>query len=213
MIRRPLLLVAASGLAREVLPVVRESGREILGLLDDRHDELPPTIAEAQVLGGIDDVVHYPHADLLVCVGSGLGRERVVARLSALGIESERYATVVDPSVRNPGACPIGLGSILLANVVLTADAEIGEHVVVMPRVTITHDCLIDDFATLAAGVALGGGVRVGRGAFLGMNCSVRQGISIGIGATIGMGAVVLSDVRAAETWVGIPARRLGAPE
>ncbi|GAA1222418.1 acetyltransferase [Rhodoglobus aureus] len=210
---RPLILIAASGLAREVLPVVREAGGEVLGFLDDRHDELPRTIAGASILGGIDDIALYPDADVLVCVGSGLGRERVVERLSALGIESERYATVIDPSVRNPGACPVGLGSILLAGVVLTADAEIGEHVVAMPRVTITHDCLIDDFATLAAGVALGGGVRIGRGAYLGMNSAVRQGLSIGPGATIGMGAVVLSDIHDSETWAGVPARQLGVTE
>ena len=207
---RPLLLIAASGLAREVLPVVRESGRHIVGFLDDRHDELPPTIAGAPMLGGIDDIALYPDADVLVCVGSGIGRERVVERLSALGVDDSRYATVVDPSVRNPGGCPIGVGSILLAGVVLTADAEIGEHVVAMPRVTITHDCLIDDFATLAAGVALGGGVRIGRGAYLGMNSSVRQGLSIGPGATIGMGAVVLSDIHDSEIWAGVPARQLG---
>lgn len=208
--RHPVLLIAASGLAREVLPVVRESGREVLGFLDDRHDELAPTIGGAHVLGGIDDVVRYPRADLLVCVGSGLGREKIVARLSALGITSGRYATVVDLSVRNPAECPIGAGSILLAGVVLTADAVIGEHVVVMPRVTITHDCLVADFATLAAGVSLGGGVRIGRGAYLGMNSSVRQDLSIGIAATVGMGAVVLNDVLTSETWVGNPARRLG---
>ncbi|MGV8911581.1 MAG: NeuD/PglB/VioB family sugar acetyltransferase [Rhodoglobus sp.] len=213
MTRHPLLLIAAGGLAREVLSVVRESGREVLGFLDDRHDELPSSITGVPVLGGIDDVVRYPRAELLVCVGSGIGRERVVARLSALGVESERYSTVIDPSVRNPGGCPVGVGSILLAGVVLTADAVVGEHVVLMPRVTVTHDCLIGDFATLAAGVALGGGVRVGRGAYLGMNCSVRQNLSIGIGATIGMGAVVLTDVHSSETWAGVPAQRLGVSE
>ena len=207
---RPLLLIAASGLAREVLPVARESGRDVLGFLDDRHDELPRTIGGAPVLGGIDDIPLYPDADVLVCVGSGLGRERVVARLGELGVDSSRYATIVDPSVRNPGACPVGPGSILLAGVVITADAVVGSHVVVMPRVTITHDCLINDFATLAAGVTLGGGVRIGRGAYLGMNSAVRQGLSIGTGATVGMGAVVLSDIHDSETWAGVPARPLG---
>jgi len=207
---RPLLLIAASGLAREVLPVVRESGRDVLGFLDDRYDELPRTIGGAPVLGGIDDIPLYPDAEVLVCVGSGIGRERVVARLSGLGVDASRYATVVDPSVRNPGACPVGVGSILLAGVVITADAVIGAHVVAMPRVTITHDCLVDDFATFAAGVALGGGVRIGRGAYLGMNASVRQGVSIGAGATVGMGAVVLSDIQDSETWAGVPARPLG---
>ena len=207
---RPLLLIAASGLSREVLPVVRESGRAVLGFLDDRHDELPRTIGGAPVLGGLDDVPLYPDADLLVCVGSGAGRERVVERLSELGVDSSRYATVVDPSVRNPGACPVGVGSILLAGVVITADAVVGAHVVAMPHVTITHDCLVDDFATLAAGVALGGGVRVGRGAYLGMNASVRQGLSIGAGATVGMGAVVLTDIDDSGIWAGVPARPLG---
>lgn len=207
---RPLLLIAASGLAREVLPVVRESGRDVLGFLDDRHRELPRTVGGAPVLGGLDDIPLYPDADLLVCVGSGLGRERVVARLSALGVDASRYATVVDPSVRNPAGCPVGAGSVLLAGVVITADAVIGEHVVAMPRVTITHDCLIDDFATFASGVALGGGVRIGRGSYLGMNSSVRQGVTIGAGATVGMGAVVLSDIQDSETWAGVPARPLG---
>jgi sugar O-acyltransferase (sialic acid O-acetyltransferase NeuD family) len=207
---RPLLLIAASGLAREVLPVARESGRDVLGFLDDRHDELPRTIGGAPVLGAIDDIPLYPDADVLVCVGSGLGRERVVQRLSALGVDASRYATVIDPSVRNPGGCPVGIGSILLAGAVITADAVLGSHVVVMPRVTITHDCLIDDFVTFAAGVALGGGVRIGRGAYLGMNSSVRQGLSIGAGATVGMGAVVLSDINDSETWAGVPARPLG---
>ena len=205
----PLLLIAASGLAREVLPVVQESGRAVLGFLDDRHVELPRTIGGAPMLGGIDDIPLYPDAQVLVCVGSGAHRERVVARLDGLGVDAERYATIVDPSVRNPGACPVGVGSILLAGVVITADAVIGAHVVAMPRVTITHDCLIDDFATLAAGVALGGGVRIGRGAYLGMNCSVRQGVSIAPRATVGMGAVVLRDIHHPGTWVGVPARLL----
>lgn len=207
---RAVLLVAASGLAREVLPVLRESGRDVLGFLDDRHPELPRTIGGAPVLGGIDDAPLYPDADLLVCVGSGLGRERVVARLGALGVDASRFATVVDPSVRNPGGSAVGHGSILLAGVVITADAVVGAHVVAMPRVVITHDCFVDDFATFAAGVALGGGVRIGRGAYLGMNSSVRQGVSIGAGATVGMGAVVLGDIHDSETWAGVPARPLG---
>ena len=88
--------------------------------------------------------------------------------------------------------------------------AIVGAHVVAMPNVVITHDCRVDDFATFAAGVALGGGVRVGRAAYLGMNSSVLPGRSIGAGATVGMGAVVLHDVPDHETWAGVPAHRLG---
>jgi acetyltransferase-like isoleucine patch superfamily enzyme len=78
-----------------------------------------------------------------------------------------------------------------------------------MPNVTMTHDCVVADFATLAAGVSLGGGVRVGRAAYLGMNAAVHPGVRIGAGAVVGMGAVVLTDVPDGETWAGVPARAL----
>ncbi|MGH3704158.1 MAG: acetyltransferase [Agromyces sp.] len=207
---RGLVLIGSSGLSREVVPVLREAGREIVGVLDDRHARLPRTIGGVPVLGGVDDVVRHPDADLLVCVGSGLVRAAIVERMSRAGVDSARYATLTDPSMRNPGGCAIGAGSILLANVTITADAVLGGHVVVMPGATVTHDCRVDDFATLAAGVSLGGGVRIGRGAYLGMNASVLPGCSVGAGATVGMGAVVLADVPDEETWAGVPARRLG---
>ena len=201
------LLVGASGLCREVIPVLKEAGRRIIGVLDDRHSLLAPAFFGTPVLGGVDDIARYPDAEVLVCVGSGAARVTIVERM---GLDTTRFATVIDPSVRNPAGYPVGRGSILLAGVTITADAEIGNHVVAMPQVTITHDCMIDDFATLAAGVSLGGGVSVGRAAYLGMNASVLPGRKIGAEAIVGMGAVVLADVPEAETWAGVPAKHLG---
>ena len=78
-----------------------------------------------------------------------------------------------------------------------------------MPGVTLTHDDVVEDFATLAAGVSLGGGVRIGRAAYLGMNSCVRERTRVGAGTRIGMGAAVLADVPDGETWAGVPARVL----
>lgn len=205
----PVLLVGASGLAREVLPVLLEAGRKVLGILDDRHADLPPAVGGVPVLGGVADAAAYPEARLLLCIGAGTGRSAVLERLGT-AVDDDRFATVVDPSVRNPGGCPVGAGSILLAGVTITADAAVGRHVVAMPRVTVTHDCAVEDLVTLAAGVSLGGGVRIRRGAYVGMNASVHPGLTVGAGATVGMGAVVLTDVPDGQTWAGVPARQLG---
>ncbi|KRC62789.1 acetyltransferase [Agromyces sp. Root81] len=202
----PLLVIGASGLAREAIVVARAAGLDPIGIVDDDASRLPYPVAGVPVIGPIDRVLSIPEARLLVCIGSGAARERVVARLARLGVDRSRYATLIDPSVRNPGESPIGVGSILLAGVVVTVDALLGDHVVVMPNTTITHDCMVGDFATLTAGVSLGGGVSVGRRATLGMNAAVRQHLSIGADAVIGMGAVVLHDVPAGATWVGVPA-------
>lgn len=203
-----LLLIGATGLAREVLATVRSSGRyDVVGFLDGDEGRAGTEVDGAPVLGTIDDSIHYTHTFFLVCLDSGRLRHVVVERLSALGIGFDRFATVIDSSVRLPEGCRVGRGSVLLQNVSLTASVTLGSHVVAMPGVIFAHDGVVADYATFAAGASMGGDVRIGRAAYLSMNCSVRGGVSIGSYSTIGMGAAVLGDVPVGETWVGVPAR------
>ena len=204
------LLIGASGLSREVLAVTEEGDTHVVfGILDDGWADMGEHFSGLPVLGSIERATDYVDTKLLVCVGSGRAREQIVGRLAALGVDSGRYTTVIDPSVRNPARCAIGHGAILLANVVLTASVIIGDHVVIMPNVTLTHDDVVEDFATVAAGAVLGGGVRIGAAASIGMNASVRQRLTVGTGAVLGMGAVLLEPLPAGEIWAGVPAAAL----
>jgi sugar O-acyltransferase (sialic acid O-acetyltransferase NeuD family) len=205
-----LILVAASGLAREVLTVVRDSGPFTgIRVLDDDPQRWGTELDGEPVEGGLDLVTRLPDHQVLVCAGRGVVRRSVVHRLAALGVGPGRYARVVHPGVGVPAGCTIGVGSIVLAQVAMTANVRIGNHAVVMPNVTLTHDDVVDDFATLCAGVSLGGHVRVGESAYLGMNASVREGLEVGAGAVLGMGAALVEPLPRGETWVGVPARRI----
>lgn len=208
---RPLLLIAASGLARETAVAARLAGLDVLGCLDDNEglwgSEVSPGLS---VLGGIDGVAEHPEAEVVVCAGKGSVRERIIARMEEHGVTSSRFATVIDPRSMLADDTVVGRGSILLAGVVATAQVAVADHVVCMPAVVLTHDDRVESFATLCAGVVLGGNVTVGRAAYVGMAASVREGRTIGVGSTIGMGAAVVSDVPDGETWAGVPARRLG---
>ncbi|WDF34224.1 acetyltransferase [Arthrobacter agilis] len=203
-----LILVAASGLAREVLAVVAGTrSHTVIGVLDDAPNLQRTRMQEAPVLGTLDDAGLFPADEFIVCIGSGRGRESAVARLRAQGVSEDRFATIVEPSARISADSVIGTGCILLAGVVLTASVTLGSHVVAMPQVVLTHDDVVGDYATLAAGVRLGGAVHVGDAAYVGMGSTVRQHVRIGRGATLGMSAALLEDLPAGETWVGVPAR------
>lgn len=200
-----LLLIGASGLAREVLAAGIAG---VTGILDDDPKQHGKQFAGLPVLGSAA-LAAQRDEQLLVCVGPSSGRRAIVARLAEAGVDDARYGVFVARSARIGRSSDMDAGSILLDSVVVTADARIGRHVVVMPNSTITHDDVLDDFSTLAAGVSLGGSVRVGEAAYVGMNASVRQGLTIGADATVGMGAVVLHDVPDRQTWAGVPARQL----
>lgn len=126
-----------------------------------------------------------------------------------LGFDDSRYATLVHPQASVAAGVELGAGTILLACAVITAPQRVGRFVVAMPHVLLTHDDVVADGVTLAGRAALAGTVHVGESAYIGQGALVREGLTIGAGALVGMGAVVLNDVPAGETWVGVPARPL----
>jgi sugar O-acyltransferase (sialic acid O-acetyltransferase NeuD family) len=210
---RPLLLVGAGGLAREVLATVRAgSAWAVLGFLDDNPARHGQRLDGVPVLGPVELAASgYPDAAVVICTASTANqasRRRIAGRL---GLPPERYATVVHPSASIAAGTRLGAGSVFMAFVAVTAPQQIGAHVVAMPHTTITHDDSVGDYVTFASRAALSGGVSVGEAAYLGSGALVREGLSIGTEALVGMGAVVLDDVPPGEVWAGNPARRLRA--
>lgn len=208
-----LLLIGASGLALEAINIVRAlDPRTELRILDDDPARWGSDVGGVPVVGDVDKVLDYPDHQVIVCVGHGSLRRRIVDRASRRGLVQGRFATLLHPAIRLPDGCTVGGGSILMEGVVLTAGVTVGHHVLMMPHVTLTHGNTVHDHATLCAGVALGGDVSVGAGAYVGMNACVRERLHVGRDATLGMGSVLLEDLPDGETWVGAPARRMTVP-
>jgi sugar O-acyltransferase (sialic acid O-acetyltransferase NeuD family) len=204
-----LVIVGAGGFARETAAAVRAiPSLRLRGFLDDDRS-LHGTHRSGVPVLGPSFLAHSHDAQVVVCVGSPRDYAVRARLVIELGLELSRYATVVHPSAQVGAGCTVGPGSVLLAQVTLTADVTVGAHVAVMPQVVLTHDNVVGDFATIAAGVRLGGGVHVGRGAYVGAGALVREGVTIGDRSLVGLGSIVLSDVPAGEVWVGNPARYL----
>jgi sugar O-acyltransferase (sialic acid O-acetyltransferase NeuD family) len=213
---RDLVLVGAGGFGRETAQAVHAlnacgAGWRLLGYLDDDPARHGTVIEGTRILGGRDELARLPGALIVVCTGRPgdyVSRLRIVGEL---GLPPERYATIVHPSAAVSGSSSIGPGSVLLAHVAATAAVRVGAHVAIMPHVTLTHDDVIGDFATIASGARLGGGVRVARSAYLGAGALIGEHRSVGEFALVGMGAVVTRDVPDREVWAGVPARRIRA--
>lgn len=208
----PVLIIGAGGFARETAEAVRavhakDGSLELMGFLDDDARLHGRAIGGTAVLGPIEAIEGHPDVAVVIAVGrpdAYATRRALVARLD---LPSTRYATVIHPTASLGTTCAVGRGSVILAQVVLTADVTIGEHVAIMPQVVLTHDVRVDDFATLASGVRLGGGVRIGSGAYIASGVAVREGCRVGPWSLVGMGSTVLCDVPEEQLWFGSPAR------
>jgi sugar O-acyltransferase (sialic acid O-acetyltransferase NeuD family) len=209
-----LVVVGAGGFGRETVESIRAMNAcgaawQLLGYLDDNPALRGSRIDGTPVLGGLTEAKNLADASFVVCTGRPDNYASRPVIVNRLGLPPDRYATIVHPAATVSSSSRIGPGSVLLANVVLTAAVTIGAHVAIMPNVTITHDNVIEDFATIASGVCLGGHVRIGQGAYVGSGALIREDRSVGRRAMVGMGSVVLADVPAGQVWIGMPARYL----
>ncbi len=206
---RPLIIVGGGGHARETIWLAQEATQpwQVIGCLDDAEAAPAQLLPGVPVLGKVADWTRFRDADFVVAIGSPRVRRTLVRRMHEAG--EPRFATLVHRSVLHSSYVEIGAGTMVLAGSILSTQISVGQHVILNLSTTVAHDCVLEDFSTVAPQVALLGGVHLCAGAEIGTGACLRQSVRIGRGAMIGMGAVVTQDVADGALVVGSPARTL----
>jgi sugar O-acyltransferase (sialic acid O-acetyltransferase NeuD family) len=212
-----LVIVGTGGQSIDILDAVEAMNAvrptyEIAGFLDDNADLRGKKVFGLPVLGPLSEGAKLP-ADTQFSFGIGhFGlfprRKEIIA---GIGVSDERFAKIIHPSAAVSPRCTLGSGAVVLANVTIAAQAEIGKHVMILPGAVISHHDRIGDYCILTGGVAIAGRVTIGERTYIGTNAAIREDSKIGSGCTVGMGTVVLGDVAEGQVVVGNPARPLSA--
>jgi sugar O-acyltransferase (sialic acid O-acetyltransferase NeuD family) len=151
------------------------------------------------VLGAYGDLPAYPEAFLVP--------DNEWPR--SLDVLSERFVSLIDPSVFLSRTATVGAGCVLYPHCFVGLNARIGDAVFCLSGSVINHDVVVEEHVVIASGVSLAGSVHIESDCYLGQACTVRQNIRIGRGSVIGMGAVVIQDVAPDSVIVGNPGRKL----
>jgi sugar O-acyltransferase (sialic acid O-acetyltransferase NeuD family) len=199
----------SGGHGREVAALVQDvvaagADWELLGFVDDGRPA-GARILDLPVLGGRDWLRdRSTPIDVVLGVGPPATKWAIVDRLRSAPV---RYPTIVHPSVAVSKHVTVDDGCVILAGCVLTVDIRLAKFVTVNRMCTISHDCRVDDFATLAPGVLRAGASHVGRGCDLGVGTAAIPSVRIGEWTVVGAGATVTKNLPPNCTAVGVPAR------
>jgi sugar O-acyltransferase (sialic acid O-acetyltransferase NeuD family) len=206
----PIVIYGSGGHGREtawLIETLITAGApwQLVGFVDDDPARHHKVCGGLPVHGGMEYLVRHS-GECLVALGMGNPsiKRIIVERTRAY---ARGFPVLVHPTVQLNKRITIRQGSQLHAGTIATVDIDIGEFVTCNRRVDISHDCVIENFATIAPAVTLTGAVKVRTGADVGAAATCIPGITIGEWSVIGAGAVVTRDVPAHTTAVGVPAR------
>ena len=201
------LIYGASGHGKVIIDIVEREGKyNIAGLIDDNPEMHGSDFCGYPIRGGFEVLTKGARSGsrLILAVGDNRSRKEIWERVRTLGYE---LIYTIHPSAQIGRDVSLGLGTVVMANVVINPGVRIGENVIVNTGATVDHDCLIGDYAHISPGAHLAGNVTVGDLTHIGIGVTVITQVKIGKGSIIGAGAVVIKDVPDNVTAVGIPAK------
>lgn len=205
---KPLIIVGAGGLGREVAWLVEDINKNtpqwnLLGFVDDGVSG--STVEGYPVLGNVDSLFYMePLPWVIVAIANASVRKRIVEKIQQQGMS---MATLIHPSIQSSRFVEIGQGSIICAGSVLTTNITLGLYSIVNPNCFIGHDTVLQNYVSLMPGVHVAGEVKLGEGVYMGLHSCVINRTSIDEWSIIGAGATVVSDIPPNSLAIGVPAR------
>lgn len=206
LMKKKLIIIGASGHGKVVADLaIKMNNWHGVVFLDD--DESIKTSMGLEVIGKTADAFSYKdEADFFVAIGNNVMREKIQEKLIYEGLP---IAKLIHPSAVIGIDVEIGIGTAVMAGVVINSSAKIGKGCIINTSASVDHDNFIGDYVHISPGVKTAGSVSVDKCTWLGIGSIVSNNVNICSGCKVGAGAVVIKDISEPGTYAGVPARRI----
>lgn len=204
-----IIIIGAGGVGREVSLIIEKINKlkatwNLIGFIDDNINGWNRIINGYQIIGGMDLLETLPlDTYVVIAIANYNVKKKIVNKIN----NKFKFATIIDPKVYIHDYMTIGEGTIIYEGAIITANIQVGNHVIISPKCGIGHDSIIKDYVSLLWNVNVSGNDVIEEGVMMGSGSTIIQGKKIGKGSIIGAGAVVIDDIDSFTTAVGVPAK------
>lgn len=178
---------------------------ERIVLLDDDAGKRGERKLGVEVVGPLSDLRHADRATdaaVNLVARTTAGRRAVRERILAMGVP---IAPMVSADVEL-GGVELASDVIIYRHATLGPESVIREGAVVFMGAVVGHECVVGPGSVIAANAVLNARVLLDEGVYAGSSSTVIPEMRIGAWATIGAGSLVLQDVPAGASVLGVPA-------
>jgi sugar O-acyltransferase (sialic acid O-acetyltransferase NeuD family) len=141
-----------------------------------------------------DLITEYEIEGCVITIGDNYSRKKVFDEIHKIAPQLQ-WPNAIHPSVIIAKNVTFGQGIIAMAGVIINTNACLGSFSNYFTNCNVEHDCYIDDFASVSAGVVLGGKVTIGKYTAIALNATVFDRLIIGENTVIGAASLVTKDI------------------
>ncbi len=212
---KDIVIIGAGGVGSETAWIIEQINIKkdewnLLGFIDDNELMQGKDIIGYKVIGSIEKLIKtYKNIKkedrpyVVIAIANYNVKKYIVNKLNNMF----NFATLIHPDVFVHISNSIGEGCIIYPGVIMTVDIKIGNHVIVSPKCGIGHNSKVGDYVSLLWNVNVAGYDIIEEGSLIGSGATIIQNKIIGKGSIIGASSVVVKDIEANKTVVGVPAK------
>lgn len=208
---KKVIIIGAGDHGQGTLEIFKTSNQkrfeyDVVGFLDDDPSKFRKKIDEVPVLGPVSCLHEQHNSDLsyILAISQGRTKSRIIKGLGSLSLN---LINAIHPTAIIGSDVQMGSGNIIAAGAVIAYSTVFKNHITINLNTTVGHDCLINDYVTVAPGVNIGGRVTLGEGCDIGPNCTISKGVTVGGWSCLGPSTVVLKEIPPKKHYFGNPAR------
>ena len=206
--QKKVIIIGASGHARVIADIIKESKDKLIGFLDDNQDIQGNKIYEDKIVLGTTnkkDIEKYKDCYFIIGIGSNSVRKIISNKYPNI-----KWYTAIHPKAVIGSDVSIGEGTAIMAGTVINTGTKVGKHCIINTCSSLDHDNLIEDFVHISPGAHLAGTVRIGEETWICAGVTIINNITIEKNNIIGAGSTVIKKITEKNsTFVGTPVRKI----
>lgn len=206
---RKLLILGAGGHGEVVGEIAFLMKKwDVISFLDD--DTNKDKCLSFEVIGKIKQLESFIHEydDVFVAIGNNDIRKKLIEKVES---HKQSIPTLIHPSAVISTFSSVDYGSVVMANVIVNPNCQIGKGCIINTASTIDHDCIIKDYVHISPGCHVSGEVYIDEEVWIGTGSSIKNGIHIQKNSICGVGSIIVNNISENVIVMGNPASEKGS--